>query len=151
MDDVDQVDVEAVHVVMRSAHDCAMEMLQNATYIQGELSNVEMPEDLRAITEEVCMSLIGTKHDIISELAELEDLLGAQAETAVVGSRVNRVVSWMGEDIEKVYELVSALQVASQKDPSYMLAFALIAESGANILNAFSATANAAEKYQVQA
>jgi len=33
--------------------------------------------------------------DIISEVAELDELLGTQASEAIVGSRVDRIVEWL--------------------------------------------------------
>ena len=50
-------------------------MLDNALYIKGEVDNVDMSKKLRADTEQICESLIGTKHDIIHELSELDDVL----------------------------------------------------------------------------
>jgi len=148
---MDAVNREAVYAVKSAARDCAMQMFQNATYIQGELPNVEMPDELRARTEHVCTELIGTKHDVISELSGLDELLGAQDSEKDVRSRVNRIITWMGLDIGMVHELVSALHSASKEDPDYAVAFMLVAESGANILKAFSAVAAAAEEFRAQA
>lgn len=58
---------------LQEARQCAMEMLANASYIEGELPNVELPDNLRAMTAQLCTTLVGTKHDVISELAELDD------------------------------------------------------------------------------
>lgn len=143
---MDGVNVEAVHAVMAAARECAMQMFQNAMFIQGELPGVEMPDELRARTERVCSGLISTKHDLISELAELDELLGTGDSETDVGSRVKRIVTWMGLDIMQIHELVSALHAASRENPDYGAAFTLVAESGANIMSAFSATAETANK-----
>ena len=148
---MDEVNVEAVRAVMAAARDCAMEMLQNASFIQGELPELDMPDELRARTEKVCTELIGTKHDVISELFELDELLGTQDSEADVGSRVNRIITWMGLDMVQLHELVSALHSASREDPDYGIAFVLVAESAASIVNAFNATAEAAGKIQASA
>ena len=148
---MDRVTAEAVHKVMAAARECAVQMFQNAMFIQGELPNVEMPDELRARTEQVCTELIGTKHDVISELFELDELLGTQDSEADIGSRVNRIVTWMGLDMVQMHEVVSALHSASREDPDYAVAFALVAESAANIVNAFNATAEAAGKIQASA
>jgi len=146
-----KVNVEAVRAVMAAARDCAMEIFQNASFIQGELPELDMPDELRARTEKVCTELIGTKNDVISELFELDELLGTQDSEADIGSRVNRIVTWMGLDMVQLHELVSALHSASREDPDYGIAFVLVAESAASIVNAFNATAEAAGKIQASA
>ncbi len=133
--------------MMTEAHNCAMEMLANASYIQKELPNVDMPDSLRAMTEKVCSGLVGTNFDIVSELSELDELLGApESETRVIDTRVNRIVAWLRDDINQMHELVTALDSASKEDSAYALAYMLVAESGANILKAFGATVAAADK-----
>ncbi len=143
---MDEVNVDAVRAVLAAARDCAMETFRNASFIQGELPNVAMPDELRATTERLCSELIGTKHDVISELSELDELLGTEDSETDVVARVNRIVTWMGLDIMQVHEVVSALHSASRENPDYAAAFALVAESGANVMNAFSATTDAANK-----
>jgi len=120
---MNEVKAEAVHAVMDEARECAMQMSQNALFIQGELPNVEMPDEL----------------------------LGAQGSETDVRSRVNRIIAWMGLDIATVHELVFALHSASKEDPDYAVAFMLGAESGANILKAFGAVAAAADEFRAQA
>ena len=141
------MNVKAVRTMMTEAHNCAMEMLANASYIQKELPGVNMPNALRAMTEQVCSKLIGTNFDIVSELSELDELLGApEPERRVIDTRVNRIVAWLQDDINQMHELVTALDSASTEDSAYALAYMLVAESGANILKAFSATTEAADK-----
>ena len=88
----------AVHAVMTEARNCALVMLESTTYIQSELANVRMNDALRAQTEQVCTALAGTKHDIISELFELDELLGSEASASAIpadarGAPLNRSVS----------------------------------------------------------
>ena len=64
-----------VRTVMNEVHQCAMAMLDSGTYIQRELPNVRMDDAVRASAAELCSQLIGTKHDIIHELSDLDDLL----------------------------------------------------------------------------
>ncbi len=71
------MNVNAIRAMMAAAHNCAMEMLTNASYIQKELPNVKMPDALLATTEDLCSEFIGTKHDSVSELSELDELLDA--------------------------------------------------------------------------
>jgi hypothetical protein len=147
---MDEVNVEAVRAVMAAARECALEMLENANYIQAELPNVEMPDELREMTERVCSELIGTKHDVISELSELEDLLEGEAPREEVDKRTSRIVAWLGDDINKLNELVSALHAAKEEDPSHSLAWVLVAESASNIFGAFAATAEAADEIHAE-
>lgn len=144
------MNVFAVHAVIAEARDCALVMLESATYIESELPNVRMNDALRVHTEEVCTALVGTKHDIISELFELDELLGSQASASVIRSRVNRIVQWFRDDITKMHELVMALESASKQDPSCGPAYFLVAESAASILSAFNRTSAAADSLNTQ-
>jgi hypothetical protein len=69
----------AIHAVMPEAHNCARVMVESATYITNELGNVRMKDARRAHAQHVCIALVGTKHDIISGLVALDDLLGSEA------------------------------------------------------------------------
>lgn len=141
----------AVHAVMTEARNCALVMLESATYIQNELANVRMNDALRAQTEQVCTALVGTKHDIISELFELDELLGSEASASVIRSRVNRIVQWFWDDITRMHQLVMALESASKQDPACGPAYVLVAESATNILNAFNGTKAAADSLRAEA
>ena len=130
----------AVHAVMTEARNCALVMLESATYIKRELANVRMNDALRTQTEQVCTALVGTKHDIMSELFELDELLGSEASGSVIRSRVNRIVQWFRDDITRMHQLVMNLGSANKQDPVCGLAYVLVSESATNILNAFNHT-----------
>jgi hypothetical protein len=135
----------AIRELLSAAHRCAMVMLENATYIQGELPNVHLDGSLRARVNEACDSLIGTKHDIVSEVSELDELLaGDAASPATIATRVERIVRWLREDVTRMHELALALEVAKEGDPACTGAYVLVVESAANILQAFNQVAAAA-------
>jgi hypothetical protein len=141
----------AVHAVMTEARNCALVMLESAIYIQSELANVRMNDALRAQTEQVCTALVGTKHDIISELFELDELLGSEVSVSAIRARVNRIVQWFWDDITRMHQLVMALKSASEQEPACGPAYVLVAESATNILNAFNRTRAAADSLRTEA
>ena len=128
----------AVLQAISAIRDCALIMLENASYIQRELPNVEMREVLKSQTVEVCESMVGTKHDVISELFEIDELLKSKTNWAVVSSRIDRLIRWLWDDISKMHQLVMALREDSQKNENYTLSLVLVQESAANIVNAFN-------------
>jgi flagellar biosynthesis/type III secretory pathway chaperone len=128
----------AVQEALSTIRDCAFIMLENASYVQRELPNVEMTDLLRSQTAEVCDAMVGTKHDIISELFEIDELLKSDAELAVISSRFNRSIRWLWEDLSKLDQLVMALRADSQKNKNHIGASILVEESAANILNVFN-------------
>jgi hypothetical protein len=113
-------------------------MLENASYVQRELPNVIIDDPLRSQTAEVCDAMVGTKHDIFSELFEINELLESHAESAVISSRLARSIRWFWEDISSLHEVVMALRADSQKNQDHTLATILVEESAANILHAFN-------------
>jgi len=145
------IDESAVHAVMTDVHSCALVMLESATYIQSELANVRMSEELRLQIEQVCTALVGIKHDIISELFELEELYGSEASASVICSRIDRIVQRIQDEITRMHQLVMDLESASKQDPAYGFAYVLISESATNILNAFNRTREAADSLCAEA
>ena len=99
-----------------ATRECAMQMLSNAAYVLGELPNVTISDGLRERTRDVCNALIGTKHDLITELFDLDDLVATEASDAQVGERVERIVQWAFEDLRKLHEVVTALDEAEQTE-----------------------------------
>ena len=128
----------AVHEALSAIRDCALIMLENAAYVQRELRNVVIADPLRSQTAEVCDAIVGTKHDIISELFEIDELLKSDAESAIISFRLARCIRWLWENISRLDQVVMALRANSQKDRNYTLALILVEESAANILNAFN-------------
>lgn len=129
-----------------AARNCAMTMLENAMYIQAELDRVQMPEPIRTRTIAVCEALIGTKHDVIHEIFEIDDLLLGQPDPALISGRIARVIQWMSDDVRVLHQLVKDLESAAQGDAAVQLAYLLISESAVNILNALGFAMDAVEE-----
>jgi hypothetical protein len=156
------MDQKAVLEAMGAIRDCALAMMGNASYIQQELPRVEMTEELRSRTVEICESMVGTKHDVISEQFEMDELLQAEGDPAevsspkaetgqaatssrqvestasAVSSRIDRVIAWLWEDISRLHELILALRDESQENDNFSLALVLVQESATNIVLAFN-------------
>ncbi len=130
---------------MNEARKCAAAMLESGTYIERELPNVRMDEPVRVATVELCSRLVGTKHDIIHELFELDELLASGASDERIKSAIARIIDWLGDDIRQMHELVTALDDAAKNDPSRVSAYLLVAGSAVNILNPFNRAAEAAD------
>jgi hypothetical protein len=140
----------AIDAVLTEAHSCAWVMLESATFIQRELANVQMNDALRAQTEQVCTALVGSEHDITSEVFGLVELLGSKASASVISSRVNRIMQWLRDDITQMHQLVKALEFAMEQDPACGSAYILVSESATNILNAFIRTRAAADSLHIK-
>jgi hypothetical protein len=135
----------ALQIVMNEARKCAAAMLESGTYIGRELPNVRMDEPVRMATVELCSRLVGTKHDIIHELFELDELLASGASDERIKSAIARIIDWLGDDIRQMHELVTALDAAAKNDPTRVSAYLLVAGSAVNILNPFNRAAEAAD------
>ncbi len=122
-----------------AAYACAMSLMSNADYVQKELPNVELPTDIRASIESLCSDWIGTKHDVVHELAELKD-------SANIEDRIRRIMAWLGEDMVKLQELVRKLEALASSDERFKLAYLLVGESGGNVLRSFVAAGESADQ-----
>ncbi|MES1976882.1 MAG: hypothetical protein V4451_02530 [Pseudomonadota bacterium] len=122
-----------------AAYACTMSLMSNADYVQKELPTVELPTDIRASVEALCKDWIGTKHDVIHELDELQ-------ESSNIEDRVRRIMSWLGEDMVKLQEQVRRLEALATAEDRYRLAYLLVGESGGNILRSFVAAGESADR-----
>lgn len=120
----------------QAARECAMQMMLNATYIQRELPTLELPEPINTKIKAVCDSLIGTKHDVMTELFELAD--ETLTDASQVPRKVQRIVQWLSEPIGEIHQLVTDLQASLQANSQWFAAFLLVTESATNIVNAFN-------------
>lgn len=134
MTERDAATIKTVLEFLGHTRECAVQMMMNAMYIQGELSNVRMSDELRERTEKLCSVLIGTKHDLVSEIFELDERLGSGAGNEEVLRRVNRMVQWAGEDTLKMHEVVMALEAELERGVMDGGAYLLVSESAVNIL-----------------
>lgn len=135
----------AIRTLMSEAQQCAMAMLDSGTYIQRELPNVRMDDATRASAAELCSQLIGTKHDIIHELFELDELLRDGATDDRIASAADLIIRWLWDDIQQMHQLVTTLEAATRTQPDDGGAYILVAESAVNILNPFNRAKAAAD------
>ena len=134
MTERDAATIKSIGEFLGHTRECAVQMMMNAMYIQKELANVRMSDELRQQTVSLCSTLIGTKHDLITELFELDERMEAGAGNAEVLRRINRMVEWASEDALKMHEIVMALDAAGQTDVMKVGAYLLVSESAVNIL-----------------
>ena len=129
-----------------ATRECAMQMLSNATYVLGEMPNVKLSDGLRERTRDVCKALIGTKHDLITELFDLDDLVATEASGSQVGERDEAIVRCASEDESKLDEVATALEKAGPVDgPGSVLASLLVLESAGNVLRGYQPMRTAAD------
>ncbi len=129
-----------VHDFMAKARACALVMAENASYVQGELDAVVLSAEHRARTEAVCQSLLGTKHDVIHDLSEMDNLVAAWEAPSVLRARGERIAGRLREEAAGLDGLVAELRAVSALDVGRKLAYVLIAESAANVLRAIHET-----------
>lgn len=143
------MDTKDILYVMTEARQCSLTMFENASYIQQELVNACLSDDLRTQTTQLCSDFINTKYDIFSELSEIDDILDSpNPEPVVLSSYIERIVKWLSDDMSKMHELITALEDVSKLQPDYRLAYVLVAESATNILQAFNSVQAAVNRIQ---
>jgi hypothetical protein len=116
-------------------HACAMQMMGNAAYIQKELPGLEMPDSLRDQIAKLCSDLIGSKHDLLNEVVELEEVMVADADLDRIINRVKMIHGWIQDDTLSIHQCVEAVNEAVKCGTAPGLVAMLVRESAANILN----------------
>ncbi|MEY4483453.1 MAG: hypothetical protein RL693_905 [Verrucomicrobiota bacterium] len=138
---------ETTKAFIHAARDCAMQLMQNATYIEKNLPTIEVPDGAAERIRSMCQSLIGTKQDVMTELFELNEKAEVPSD---LSPGVDRIEKWLSEAMAEMHEEVEAMRVAKERDDRFSLGFILLAESGVNLLNAFNAVWDAAVELQVR-
>jgi hypothetical protein len=128
-----------------AVRECARRMMSNAQYVLNELPNVELGPALRQQTHDVWQQLIGTKHDLMTELHELAERAEDGLTPTEAERRVVRIARWTQEDLRGLHELVMALQAETDRDSKAVLASLLVTESATNLLDAFGPVRSSAE------
>lgn len=116
------------------AHACAMQMMENATYILKELPPLDMPDSLRKQIETLCAGLITTKHDLIHEIDELDEFL--VSKTYQIEPWMDRIRRWIIEQMASVDQCIQDVTEAVGRGTADSLVSMLLMESACNILNA---------------
>ncbi len=137
-----------LQIFASAAHGCAMQMMSNATYIQTELPSLTLPKEAKDQITTLCDSLIGTKHDVVSELFELSEVSESSNSPAEIKKRVKMIIQWLWETIMEVHQVVQSLQTAAGADPQFSIGWLLVSESATNILHPFNRAAEAADALQ---
>ncbi len=113
-----------------------MQMMENSSYILKQLPSLQMPDVLRRQLETLCSDLIGTKHDLVHEIHEVDELTMTSPGASAIRNGVERMCQWIDEanmqfkdGVETVHEAVITGEVEG-------LLSLLLTESGINILNA---------------
>lgn len=127
---------ETLIVFLAAARHCAMEMVGNAEYIRKELPRVELPPGLEETLVDACDQLVSAKFDTISDLSDLDDLLGTGPVSPEVLAKASRILGHLDNEVLSLHPAVMALREAAEEDSRYHLAFLLVAESAVNLLNA---------------
>ena len=128
------------------ARDCVAAMLGNARYILQELPTVPMDDLSRQRTRAVCALLLGTRHDLIKELFDLDDRAAEGASDSEIVERVQRLVSCAREDVTPIIELAGRADLDADDTGRTALAGILLMESAGNIAIAFNAMQEAADE-----
>lgn len=139
------MDMTAARTLISEARQCAVAMLDNGTFIQGELPSVRMDDATRLAAGALCSALISTKHDIIHELFDLDELLRGGATDERIASTVDRIIRWLRDTIQQMVDLVQRLEAMADTQPDTSIAYTLVAESAVNIIEPFNRAQAAAQ------
>jgi len=115
---------------------------ENLSYIQKELPELHVPENLRDEVVTACRNFEAAIWDVNSEIRNLEEKLGMcpeEPETLNPDPRVTigLIGHWMRAEIETMHQLVTKLRDLKSEDADMTGLEILVTESAANILYAY--------------
>lgn len=131
-----KTDLTAIHRFLGEAHQCAMQMMENGTYILKQLPTLQMPDGLRQQLEALCAELLSTKHDLIHEIHEVSELAVTSPDDPAIRTAIDRMCQWINEANGTFKTGVDAVHEAMARGEVDGLLLLLLTESGVNILRA---------------
>jgi hypothetical protein len=134
---------ESLRRAIEDARACALSMMDNAALIETELPEIGMSAALETRTREVCDELVGAKHDVFAELAELERLRDeGPVPDEIVRASFERVIGWLQAPLEPMHELARALEA----QPHGGAAWTLVADAATHVYEAFGRARESAQR-----
>lgn len=127
---------------------CLDEIVGNIAYIGRELPALEMDDGARAAITRMCNDFDSALYDVRKEVRTLEDKLGMHPGEEPFDANVvnpdpkvtlSLMETWLRRELKALHAVVKELERVAERDPAMRSVFVLVAESGANILNAFIA------------
>ncbi len=134
-----KTDPQEINRYLSESHTCAMQMMMNAAYIQKELPNLSMPDDLRATISNLCDELIGTKHDLMNEIIECRELMAENTDTSQTEQKLQVMHQWMIAGVQNIQECVTTIQQRIADHSVEPLVGMLVMESAANVISSIPA------------
>ena len=131
-----KTDLTTFHRFLGETHQCAMQMMENGSYILKQLPSLQMPDALRQQLEALCQELISTKHDLVHEIHEISELAVKTPGDPAIRERIDRICQWINGDNLSFKTGVDAVHEAMARGEVDGLLSLLLTESGVNILNA---------------
>lgn len=132
-------DPSEIGIFLGTSHQCAMELMNNALYIQKEAPGITFPPGIAEQVLASCDGLVETKFDVVSAIHEIAEIASDDSNRSRIATRSAMVCRWLDEAILDLHRLVADLQDESEKDEQFRLGYFLLAESAVNILNARNA------------
>ena len=105
-----KTDPQEINRYLTESRNCALQMMQNAAYMQKELPSLEMSDGLREEIEKLCDDLISTKHDLIAQIFECYELLEEDSDAPKIGKMISQIHQWMSGSVGSIQECVAAIQ-----------------------------------------
>ena len=134
-----KTDPQEINRYLNESRNCAMQMIQNAAYMQKELPSLEMSDGLREEIGKLCDDLISTKHDLIGEIFECYELLAEDSDAPQIGKMINQIHQWMSGSVGSIQECVAAIQQSIAQGTAAPVLGMLVMESAVNIIKAVPA------------
>ena len=129
---------------IKRANACAHILIDNAAFIGNEIPAMDIADARRLEIEDLCEKMFGTKHDVVSEIFDMEEAADEQANSRTIQGRVTRMYEWIFEDVKALHGLVKSLEAEDDGGLLYLL----IAGAGMNIVNSFGPVRQAFEAYR---
>jgi len=126
--------IQRIRSFQEEARECAAQMTANGGYIQQELGNVRMNDELRTRTQALCTDLAALHFDLLREILDINRLLEEDDSNDKILAKFELIKKWAQDEMLKMHGIVQELGAAAETDVMKVGAYLLVSESAVNIL-----------------
>jgi hypothetical protein len=126
-------DPSIIYECLSETYDFAELMMANATYMQKELPNITMTDDLLEQLNELCHQLSQTKNDLINEILNCHELVTIDPDSLITERSMNRIVQLEQSPKRTFHACMKAAQLAIRDNTASPLLGLLLMEVAVNI------------------
>ena len=125
----------SIRSFLTSSRDCAIQMMENAEYIQRHLPQLRMPDALRAEIQALCTSLGESTQALHRRELAIREILASDPESSDIADQIRQMHLMISNRVMNLHFCIGRVQRAVEMHEADGILSLLLQESAGNILD----------------